>query len=344
MLEISRWLRPGLLLLLLAGSWPALGQAQDQRECADFADVTIPAADQPTANDRRRLAGCVSESFYYAEKSGQSELRDARLCAFLERETEEPPVFGGPAVLMMVYANGRGVPANLDLARRFACEVSGASAELDGRLKHLAAMAAGKEGSGTPFDLCDDITSGYMAGFCAKREAEALRAQRELEITKLISGWPPAKREALAALRLVANEYFDTVVSNEVDLSGTARAAMQVDAQETLEQEFFEFLQGLEAGRYPQGDAAALARADAELNRVYAKVMKAAKPENRESDWSFYGTVQGEGIRKTERSWLRYRDAWARFGKASYPKVAPEAWLLWQTNERIAQLSDFPQE
>jgi hypothetical protein len=44
------------------------------------------------------------------------------------------------------------------------------------------------------------------------------------------------------------------------------------------------------------------------------------------------------GIRDTERSWLRYREAWIAFAKLRYPTTAPNARLQWLTATRTERL------
>jgi uncharacterized protein YecT (DUF1311 family) len=54
--------------------------------------------------------------------------------------------------------------------------------------------------------------------------------------------------------------------------------------------------------------------------------------------------VTREGIRATQRAWIPYRDAWARFGKKARPEVPAEAWKAWATRERAEMLERFVRE
>lgn len=328
---------PGIAILL-AGLMPVAGAVDisDDPACTSLKQIAIPAADQPDAAARARLSGCSSESAYYAD-DGKPDYVQARLCAYLEREQGDELVFGGSGVLLMIYANGDGVARNLPLAKRFACEVDGAPAEREGRLQHLDAMAAAGAAA-ERFDLCDDITSGYMMGFCASREAEAAKAARDRRTSQLTASWNAAERAAFATLRSVAETYFDAVVDGEVDMGGTARGAMAVGAREELEQAFAQHLAEFEQGRLPAADEAALAAADKSLNASYAAAMKAAKPEAEGDTFSSLGTVRPEGIRTAERAWIKYRDAWVTFGAQKYPSVTPVAWRTHFTRERDAAL------
>lgn len=315
---------------------PSARAEADNPACAAAAGTTIPKADQPDATARARLAGCDSQGLYYAD-GGKPDYVDARLCAFLEREQGDELVFGGSSVLMMIYANGYGVVRNLALAKKFACETEGAPAELDGRLAHLDAMAQASRAE-EPFDLCDDITSGYMMGFCARRAADAATVDRNQRVNALTAAWSPEVRAGFAKVRAAADAYFDAVVDGEVDMSGTARGAMAVGARETLETAFAEALSAFERGALPQGDAAAFAAADKALNAAYAETMRRYKADSAEG---ITGTVTPDGIRAAERAWITYRDAWVAFGAQKYPAVPADAWRTYFTREREKALKEL---
>lgn len=326
---------------LLAAGAAAAEDSLSNPACAALEKIALPAADQPDTAARERLAGCDSESLYYAD-GGTPNYADARLCAYLERDKGDERVFGGSAVLMMIYANGQGVTRNIPLAKRFACAVQGAPAELDGRLAHLDEMAKARA-KAEPFDLCDDITSGYMMGFCASRGADAAKVDRDKRIAALSRNWSAADRAAFAKLRAAAEAYFDAVVDGEVDLSGTARGAMAVGAREDLENSLVESLAAFERGDLPTDDAAQLAAADKALNASYAAAMKAAKPVEGE-DFSNLGTIRPEGIRAAERAWIKYRDAWVSFGAHKYPAVSADAWRSYFTKKREVALRELTGE
>ncbi len=321
--------------LMLATNVMAQGGA-DNPACAALAKVAIPAADMPDAAARTRLAGCESEGLYYAD-GGKPDYVQARLCAYVEREAGDEVMFGGSAVLMMIYANGDGVARNIDLAKKFACAVEGAPAELDGRLEHLDAMAK-SSGKSERFDLCDDITSGYMMGFCANRGAEAAKVDRDRRVTALMAKWSAAERAAFAKVRAAADAYFDASVEGEVDMSGTARGAMAVGARETLEDALVAALDAFEKGQLPQGGATEFAAADKQLNAHYTAAMSYYKVQAADGS---AGSVSPDGIRGAERAWILYRDAWVAFGAQKYPSVAADAWRTYFTRERAQALKDL---
>jgi uncharacterized protein YecT (DUF1311 family) len=241
---------------------------------------------------------------------------------------------------MMIYANGRGVERDYALARRLVCDAGGAPAEIDGRLAHLAQMEAAGAAA-EPFDVCDDITSGYMMGFCADRDARARGAQREWKYQQLLDGWSDADQQAWGELRDAATAFFDARVEHEVDASGTARGAMIVGERDALETHLFESLGAFERGELPSGDAETLKAIDAKLNTSYAAAREAAAFDDPDAKFGPLGTIRPEGIRDTERAWIRYRDAWVAFGAKRYPSVSADAWRTWATTERERQLREL---
>lgn len=337
-------MRPALapaLLLAAAAALPGLARADApwpyEVECGKWADVAVPRQDIGSAP-----AGCDTTALYYGQ-DGHGLGADpvaARQCAYRERGTgkaieAQDNAFGGSGVLMMLYANGQGVKRNIPLAKRFACEYGGAPAEVEGRLDHLDRIARGEDRD--PVDLCDDITSGLMMGVCARRGADVAQAAREQRWAALQATWSPPQRAALAELRKAAKVYFDNVSTEETDMSGTARAAMAIDAFETLDKALLADVERFERRERPAKVPADFARDDKALNAVYRKVLAALDAAKKNDGYAF-GTITADGLRTTQRSWLRYRDAWVALAAVRWPAMPKEVWLAWLTEARTRAL------
>jgi len=172
-----------------------------------------------------------------------------------------------------------------------------------------------------------------MMGYCAAYGKEIQDAKQDESIAQITAKFTDPQRAAFATLNKIKGEYASAVASGEVDLSGTARAMFQIDAEQTINSNFVAALQAFESGKLPTGTAKDAALADAELNRVYKKQLaEAAKPDN--------GTVKPEGIRAAERAWLKYRDAWLTFAQLRYPQVSADAWLTLLSRDRAMTLKD----
>ena len=253
--------------------------------------------------------------------------------ANLEPKNNEDGAFGGPAMLAVLYANGEGVARNIPLAIRFACEAGGAPMEIQIRIEHLESLSSTAPANGSSFDFCDDITSGFMEGFCAAYGSEIEDQKRAISFKALVSHFTPAQRPAFDALRKSEEDYALAHARGEIDLSGTARAMYQIDAEQSLRDDFLAALLSFQEGNLPKSTADAAREADLRLNSAYRKVMQDA-----EAHKSDYGAVQPEGIRNAERAWLSYRDAWLAFAKLRYPVVPAESWLALLTTDRTSIL------
>src|SRR5262245_42405687 len=132
-----------------------------------------------------QLAKCDSEALYYGFGS-KPDYAAALQCAWYERAHPDRVVADmnrGVGVLTMLYANGRGTAKDLDLAMRFACEQKWAApAEMQTRLQHLTEIKDGKLQK-TPFDMCDDITSGLNMGKCADVQQRFADADRDKKLS-----------------------------------------------------------------------------------------------------------------------------------------------------------------
>ncbi|MEA3063975.1 MAG: hypothetical protein QOJ27_410 [Sphingomonadales bacterium] len=304
--------------------------AQSKALCRQLRRREPPAADRPDPATAASLKGCDSEALYYGIGMPADPVK-ARQCAFLEADSDPDGVLSGRTMLMTIYANGRGARRDLDVAIHLACGLEGAPFESNGRVTHLAEMKT--QARGQDFDYCDDITSGLAMGYCASHQARIAGAKRDAELARLTRGWRPAEAEAFARLRQAQEAFASAHGDGEVDMSGTARGAMAVNAEEEARDSFLALLRDLAAGHAPRYDAGGYRAADARLNAAYRKRMQATVPVDSP------GAVTREGIRDAQRAWLRYRDAFLAFAAVKYPSVSRDSLAAWLTDQRIAMLA-----
>ena len=309
------------------------GMTESKAICRTVLHRDPPAADRPDARTAASLKGCDSEKLYYGIGVKADRVR-ARQCAFLEMAKEpDEGIFAGRTMLMTIYANGVGAKRDLDVATHLACGLEGAPMEVDGRVRHLAEYKA-KAWTGHDFDFCDDITSGLAMGYCSDHAATMAAPVREAKIARIAAGWSPAEAQAFAALRKAHAAFVDAHGDGEVDLSGTARASMQIEAQEAERDSFVDLLQRLGAGRAPVFTHAQFVAIDAKLNQAYRKALAEAGPPDS------VGAVQKDGIRDAQRAWLRYRDAFLAFAAIKYPQVSRDSLAAWLTQLRTKMLEN----
>ena len=307
-----------LLLILSADSV--------EQACKRTATVAYPAADKPTEAEAKTLEGCNSEALFYGIGMRRDPVK-ARKCAYVEIANKEEPVFGGASLLMVIYATGDGATPDSELAIRLACENSFADAEKQGRVEYLIERKSDAAKAKGPFDICDHITSGFMSGHCAahaqRLKGGALSGRRAAAEKLVRVGAEPE----YAALQKARDAFFSARETNEVDQSGSARSAFVIEERGRLDVGFVEAIERLAKKEAPGGSD--YAAADKALNAAYSKLMK--------NDFD-YGTVTKDSIKKTQRLWLKYRDAWAALGAKS---GAGDAWKTWATEQRTAQLAAF---
>jgi uncharacterized protein YecT (DUF1311 family) len=309
------------------------GMTESKAICRGVLHREPPAADRPDARTAAALKGCDSEKLYYGIGMKADPVR-ARQCAFLEMQKEpDEGVFAGRTMLMTIYANGVGAKRDLDVATHLACGLDGAPAEVDGRVTHLAELKT-KGWTGHDFDFCDDITSGLAEGYCTDHRATMAAPVREAKIAALASGFDPGQKQAFEALRRAHAAFVEAHGSGEVDMSGTARAAMEIEAEEAARDAFLDALQRLSTGRAPAFTHAQFVAADAKLNKTYREALAQAGPADS------VGAVQKEGIRDAQRAWLRYRDAFLAFAALRYPQVSRDSLAAWLTEQRTKMLEN----
>jgi hypothetical protein len=312
-----------VLLCTAAAAEPEYwGDAEFHREypesvatCAKYRKVEPPAADRPTAAQLAALKDCDSADAYYAITGVEDPVK-ARRCAFAEMARNENDGPSGAGVLMMLYANGRGVKTNLPYAIRMACTVGGAPFEVQGRIEALEARMKSGEAD-TAFDYCDDVTSGYASGRCAMIGSRVRDHQREGQIAALGRGWTPAQKAAWSKVIAAEAAYADALANGEVDLSGTMRGVFALEAEGDIKDGTLGLLEALDGKALDKTSAGDFQRSDAALNAAWKKVTAFGFED--------FGTVTKDGVRATQRAWIKYRDAWSAFADLSWPGMGATA-------------------
>lgn len=113
-----------------------------------------------------------------------------------------------------VYANGWGVPRDVRNAIALVCHGSEVPTELVGIVSALWTAKDARKPA--PFLICDHVTSGMTAGWCAAQQRSEKEVRRQREYASLTKRWTFTQRVALDALRTAASEYFSTHASEEL--------------------------------------------------------------------------------------------------------------------------------
>lgn len=315
------------------GDAVAAGQSPtpSQQACRAVRGKEIPAAHLADAQAAAAsLKDCDAEALYYGI-GRPADVVAARRCAILHSRTtggEAAGLFDGDELLMTIYANGSGVARDLDLAIKLSCGLQAAPFEHDGRVASLLARKTGDDE--TPFHYCQDITSGYAMGWCARHEQRFAIARREADIARLTAGLTPTGETVFVRLREAAAAYAEARAFHETDLSGTARGAFAVESEEAVWTDFMDLLGQVAAGGRLAGDAGEAKAADVALNAAYRERLAGSFDDQ--------GSITADGIRQAERAWIRYRDAWLAFVRAAHPEASEDGVNAHLTRERTKAL------
>jgi len=276
-----------------------------------------PAASAP--------AGCDASDLYYRKRSqaltSQAEWDQVRACAVAHDDH---------AVLMMLYANGFGVPRNTDSAIHQACQVDAAKAEMAGRIEHLANLPAN-----AVFDQCDDITSGRMGTVCAAIHEGQNGRVRNARLERMAAALPAPARVAFQRLQAAAGRYA-RAAGAETDMQGTAAPSLVIQREEKMREQFMQAVLDAASGKLPPATPQDAAARDRELNELYRKLMAAPSPQEGWPDRLGDTTIERKDVRAAERAWIAYRDAFTAF--AGQLKADANAVNTLLTGQRIAAL------
>jgi hypothetical protein len=274
--------------------------------------------------------GCAPTDLYDRKRdqaqTSKAEWEEVRACALAKNDN---------AVLMMLYANGYGVARDTDRAIHHACILDFiAKSEMESRIAHLATRPAEDK----PFDLCDDITSGYMGAVCASRREARDSRVRSLRLDRAARALPAAARAAFARLREAAERYASTAGYSETDARGTAAASFAYAHQARLREQAMRAMLDTIDGKLPPASAEAYAEWDRQLNAVYAEVLAIASNQQDHPDRIGDSTIDHADVRKAERLWLAYRDAFVAFRASLGDGADADAIRGLLTEQRVEQL------
>lgn len=349
-------MRSSLLLAMLLYAWQAALAAIDYpntesmsadmvdkqsswyRACMAAKDAVPPARDLPSDAERHSAATCVPDDLYYDTKHlphrTDAGWARVRACAFAQDDV---------GVLMMLYANGYGVKKSPAIAVRFACLLGGAPAEEHSRVFRLSTMDG--KGGGTEFDICDDATSGFMAGYCARIEARQRAQNRTRVLAKFSQKLNRRERHAFEQLQTALSAFAQRRGDRETDMMGTARAALAIQASADEYDAFVSLLGKVETGTVDPVDAARVEGLNQQMDQVLREVMLSKAPQFDSSDRIGDTTITKANVVDAQRAWIKYRDAWVKFIEAHRsPGVDPDSLISYLTARRLEQLRSVLEE
>ena len=216
-------------------------------ECNSVADMNIPIQDQFDEAISNQIA-CDASKYYYGIRTEIDYIK-ARQCA-IESNYKD--------VLIMLYANGKGVAKNIDLAIHLECGFPIITIEHIKRIEHLMQLKAGKKYKKN-FDMCDDKGSNSV-NLCIIEEVNRQVRNLQWEIDIYISHLNIKEPRLITDVRKRADNYIDSRAFNETD-----EPVKLFNDYKNL----FELLKNTVNCNIPEYDNADYTRADTELNKLF---------------------------------------------------------------------------
>jgi hypothetical protein len=321
-----------LSIFLLAGLCPAFSQSTitdpgAKQMCASVKDVELPAADRPTPTEEKALAKCVSQDIYFGLGQTADPVK-ARKCAYAEIDRDAKAPIGGKAILMMIYANGKGATRNFDAAIKLACSLGGGPGDDAGRVYQLDRLKK-QNWAGNNFSVCDHSSGRELYEQCAILSERFDKIERDQKFNELIAGWKPAEKKAFQTFMAEANKFYEVQAKNGVNLEGTFEIQEEIFFKNNL----LTSLQAFERGELPKYTAEEFQKSEAEEQAAYLRTQNG--PDTK------WGTITRESVRKSQDEWLRYRNAWIAFGCEKYPSVSEQSWKAWLDQDRTVMFNRF---
>jgi uncharacterized protein YecT (DUF1311 family) len=306
----------------------AVGQtvtAELPADCSAYASIPLPAEADKVPVPKTSPA-CASYRSYRGI-GRPANYSQARACAWQERLAREndlgqnpqwprSSVVGGSLILADIYFNGAGVPRNILLAMRFACESEERMATL--ALPEIAKLNASPHVQ-EPFEFCEYAATTMTMNFCYGYLNEIEDDRKSRYYNSLKSPMTPDQRIAFEKL-LAAESAYVTAHIGEVDQGGTMRGIRTLGSQSILKDLFHTEVVHFERKQWPKLSDSQIEAADALLAREYKNKMQKLRAVTKdEEDW---GAVTADHLAKVEAAWRAYRDAWVTFASLRYPSAA----------------------
>jgi uncharacterized protein YecT (DUF1311 family) len=316
----------GIVFLFAAQLYAQNNPGQNDGVCTLAAKLPNPPADLPPTG----TPSCDAWGIYYGIDQ-PTDMKRARYCAYLNLNADESAQdsIQAPAVLAMIYAGGQGVPPNLHLAIKFACQIKGGWDDgselvniLEAKLKQGAARV--------DLDVCDNPTGRQMSYACLLRDQARVENDIAVAEKRFNSRSNQVEREEFQNLVKVRRGFLD-FHDHEEQSSSQAHMSEDIDT----ERNWARLLNDLADGKLPHYTEAEFKRADAALNDKY----KDARDQT--AGCGGLGCTSSDSILQAERAWLLYREAWVSYGKLRWPLIPPDSWRALLTIERTKMLQDI---
>jgi uncharacterized protein YecT (DUF1311 family) len=218
-------------------------------------------------------------------------------------------------------------------------EEDGALAEQD--LAVREAYTNWKNRTAKEFNICDHITSGYGAGFCAQREHAKDEKEREEKLKELRQRLGQNSINLLDDAYKSAVEFIELKAGGEEGHGGSWVGTWVINSETKQKNEYVQLIKKIHDG-YTPSSKNAFSESDEQLNKTYQKVLKLLSGSDQEAlkslDPPSKGTPTPDDIRAVQRLWITYRDASAKLFMTINPSIGESVYKSWLTEIRSKEL------
>jgi uncharacterized protein YecT (DUF1311 family) len=347
------------IFLLIAAA--ACAAAQEQKDasapaakiCASVENLRVPTVTPESPADASWLKSCREDDLYYGVSPHQDvDYPAARRCALYAWNAKHGPAPGDLNVsgdvydfstqtLVMIFANGDGVPRNLDLAMHIACQevfpLQNPESDYQSELIQVILGLAKMKSAAAPerFDYCNggaQLSDWPEKLVCKSIDTRLARKKREAHLAELVAPWTGEQKDAFSRAR-AAYSQFEELEERFENTCAVPVEMCTMDIDDRLETEFAANIDSFEQGKLPAFTHHQYGDANYALNALYQQTL----------DETFHspGNLRVT-IRDAERVWLAFRDAFVEFAKLRWPSVSGDSWLTFLDNERMTQLKNLP--
>lgn len=242
-----------------------------------------------------------------------------------------------------LYANGIGVKQDFMKAIAYVCHGAKVPAELAGMVQDL--YEAKKSGVlKTKFSYCNGYaTSSVNTAECSNLKNNLALQGIKKSLDSITSDFADNQKALYQDLEKKAFEFFDIRANSEQNLShsmaGSDISDMKLEQKKWLKQSIEEF----ELGKLKMPISKDFLQVDKTLNQEYKEVLQLIDSVSISCEKRGYlgFTIRKENVKKSQRAWLKYRDALAKFGASRYQKTSMQDWQNWLSGIRIKELQDM---
>lgn len=189
------------------------------------------------------------------------------------------------------------------------------------------------------FNICDYVTSGIGAGFCASRQDDADTKVRNAKLQKLGKNLDEQSKNLLTSAYESAKDYIETKANTEEGHGGSGRMAWIIDSEIQQKNAYLQMIKKIRDGYVPTPKQNFL-DADKKLNQTYQIVLKKLGQSIIENDY-LGDQFTSDDVRTVQRLWIIYRDNSVKLFTRLNSSVDENVYKSWLTEIRSEDLQQI---